>query len=92
MPINKIVSVKVFPCQLWVLLFKAANTLTQIQCADNRMPISYVGKGRTFTYFSYYDVVNQKVDGAAFKNKIVLVAFTASGVRLLPRAGAPEKP
>jgi len=47
---------------------------------DNRMPISYVGKGRTFTYFSYYDVVNQKVDGAAFKNKIVLVAFTASGL------------
>ena len=47
---------------------------------ENRMAISYVGEPQTFPYFSFYDVVNQKVQPAAFKNKIVIVAFTASGL------------
>ncbi len=48
--------------------------------SQNRIPISYVGPGRTFSYFSFYDVINQKVDASAFKRKIVLVGFTASGL------------
>lgn len=47
---------------------------------ENKMAISYVGGAQTFPYFSFFDVVNQKVQGQAFKNKIVLVGFTASGL------------
>ena len=47
---------------------------------ENRMGISYVGEPGTFPYYSFYDVINDKVQAGAFKNKIVLVGFTASGL------------
>jgi len=47
---------------------------------DNRMSISYVGESQTFPYYSFFDVVNRKIQPAAFKNKIVIVAFTAQGL------------
>jgi len=48
---------------------------------ENRMAISYVGEPGTFPTHSFYDVLNEKDNNpAAFKNKIVLVGFTASGL------------
>jgi serine/threonine-protein kinase len=47
---------------------------------QNRMALSYAGGAGTFPYYSFYDVANQKVQGSVFKNKIVLIAFTASGL------------
>ncbi len=47
---------------------------------ENSMAISYIGGAQSFPYYSFYDVVNQKVQPQAFKNKIVIVAFTASGL------------
>ncbi len=47
---------------------------------ENRNALSYLGESNSFPYYSFYDVINQKVQPGAFKNKIVLVAFTASGL------------
>ncbi|OGR87741.1 MAG: hypothetical protein A3A86_02615 [Elusimicrobia bacterium RIFCSPLOWO2_01_FULL_60_11] len=48
--------------------------------SENRMSLSYVGEPGTFPYYSFFDVINDKVQASAFKNKIVLVGFTASGL------------
>jgi len=47
---------------------------------ENRMSISYVGKPGTFPSYSFFDIINDKVQPSVFKNKIVLVGFTASGL------------
>ncbi|MCE5194672.1 MAG: serine/threonine-protein kinase [Nitrospiraceae bacterium] len=48
-----------------------------------RMLISYNGKFNTFPYFSFVDAINNKVPPDAFKNKIVLVGHTATGIATL---------
>lgn len=47
--------------------------------AENRMAISYLEPGKSFHYYSIADVVKHKVDLKVFKNKIVLIGFTAAG-------------
>ena len=45
-----------------------------------RMLINYNGPIGTFSYYSFYDVIQRKIDPAAFKNKIVLIGHTATGI------------
>lgn len=49
---------------------------------DNQMKmlISFNGSNRTFPYFSFYDVLNEKIDMSYFKNKIVIIGPTATGI------------
>ncbi len=42
--------------------------------------VPYRGKRNSYTYFSAVDVINERVDPAALKNKIVLVGTTAPGL------------
>ncbi|MGA2090075.1 MAG: CHASE2 domain-containing protein, partial [Endomicrobiales bacterium] len=42
--------------------------------------ITYSGPAGTFHYFSFYDVINNKIDPAAFKGKIVLIGHLAAGI------------
>lgn len=46
----------------------------------SRFNVTYNGPERSFPYYSFFDVVEGKVQPEAFKNKIVLVGPTASGV------------
>ena len=46
----------------------------------NRMLINYNGPVGTFQYYSFYDVINQKIDKNALKGKIVLVGHMATGI------------
>lgn len=48
--------------------------------ASMRMLVNYYGPPGTFNYYSFYDVVNNKVDPSAFSDKIVLVGMTALGL------------
>ncbi len=48
--------------------------------SDMKMLISYNGSNRTFPYFSFYDVINEKIDMSHFKNKIVIIGATATGI------------
>ncbi|MBW2146645.1 MAG: CHASE2 domain-containing protein [Deltaproteobacteria bacterium] len=48
--------------------------------SDMKMLISYNGPNRTFPYFSFYDVITEKIDMSKFKNKIVIIGPTASGI------------
>ncbi|MEK7858022.1 MAG: CHASE2 domain-containing protein [Elusimicrobiota bacterium] len=48
--------------------------------ARNQMLITYNGPEQTFRTFSYQDVMNDKVSMDAFKDKIVIIGPTASGV------------
>lgn len=48
--------------------------------ASNKMLISYAGPVSAFRYYSFYDVLNNKVDQNALKNKIVLVGHFATGI------------
>ena len=50
--------------------------------ADDRLRllINFDGPPGTFTYYSFFDVINGKVPAEAFKNKIVLIGHTATGV------------
>ena len=47
---------------------------------EMRMLINFNGPNKTFPYYSFYDVLNQKVNPALFKDKIVLIGSTASGL------------
>jgi len=47
---------------------------------QQRMLISYNGRAGTFPYYSFVDVVNNKVSPEAFKDKIVLIGHTATGL------------
>ncbi|KJR42246.1 serine/threonine protein kinase [Candidatus Magnetoovum chiemensis] len=44
------------------------------------MLISYVGKSGAFQSFSFFDVVNNKIPSSVFRDKIVLIGTTATGV------------
>ena len=45
-----------------------------------RLAINYRGPERTFPYYSLVDVVNRNFPGGTFKNKIVLVGASATGI------------
>jgi len=45
-----------------------------------RMNITYRGGGGTFYYYSFFDVLNDKVNAAQFKDRIVLLGPTAVGL------------
>ena len=47
---------------------------------EGRMIINYSGPFGTFPYYSFFDVINGKIDANAFKNKIVLVGHLATGI------------
>ncbi|MEK6652024.1 MAG: serine/threonine-protein kinase [Nitrospirota bacterium] len=47
------------------------------------MLISYNGKFGTFPYYSFFDVINSKVPPETFKDKIVLIGHTATGIATL---------
>ncbi|MBF0319792.1 MAG: CHASE2 domain-containing protein [Nitrospirae bacterium] len=44
------------------------------------MLISYTGKVRSYPYYSFFDVINNKVPASIFKDKIVLIGLTATGL------------
>ncbi len=46
----------------------------------NKMHINYNGPAGSFPYYSFYDVLNHKIDPNALKNKIVLVGHMATGI------------
>ena len=46
----------------------------------NKMHINYNGPVGTFPYYSFYDVINRKIDPNALKGKIVLVGHMATGI------------
>ena len=46
----------------------------------NRMMINYCGPAATFKYYSVCDVIDGKIPSDAFRNKIVFVGATASGL------------
>lgn len=46
----------------------------------NRMIINYCGPEHTFKYYSFHDVIDGKVPPDAFRNKIVFLGATASGL------------
>jgi CHASE2 domain-containing sensor protein len=45
-----------------------------------RLMITFNGPAGTFNYFSFYDILNNKIDPAALKGKIVLVGHLATGI------------
>lgn len=45
-----------------------------------QMYINYYGPPKTFPNYSFYDVLNDKIDARAFKDKIVLIGSTGLGV------------
>ncbi|MFH1368364.1 MAG: CHASE2 domain-containing protein [Elusimicrobiota bacterium] len=47
---------------------------------SNKMLISYAGPVSAFRYYSFYDVINNKIDQNALKNKVVLVGHFATGI------------
>ena len=47
---------------------------------NNKIHINYNGPVGTFPYYSFYDVLNHKIDPNALKNKIVLVGHMATGI------------
>jgi serine/threonine-protein kinase len=48
--------------------------------SEGRMLISYYGRPGTFPYFSFYDIINDKVDPKSLKDKIVLRGHMATGI------------
>ena len=56
-----------------------------LEFGNNSIPISDKGKmlisfSKTFPYYSFYDVISNKVPPDAFKNKIVIIAQSAIGL------------
>ncbi|MBI5047402.1 MAG: CHASE2 domain-containing protein [Deltaproteobacteria bacterium] len=47
---------------------------------DMQMLINYYGQSKTFPNYSFYDVLNDKIDPRAFKNKIILIGSTGLGI------------
>lgn len=60
----------------------AAGLRVPVDAAQQTL-ISFNGPDHTFQYYSFADVMNDKVDPGAFKDKIVLVGLTATGVGTL---------
>ena len=50
---------------------------------EMRALINYYGPQETFSYYSFYDLINGKIDPAAFKGKTVLVGITALGLGIV---------
>ena len=46
----------------------------------SEMLISFKGPRNSFRSFSYFDVINDKIPGSVFKNKLVLVSPSAAGI------------
>lgn len=44
------------------------------------MLINYYGPAKTFSHYSFYDVLNDKIDLRAFKGKIALIGSTGLGI------------
>ncbi|MBF0555750.1 MAG: protein kinase, partial [Nitrospirae bacterium] len=55
-----------------------ANKITIPINENGRMLISYTGKAGSFPYYSFLDVMNDKIPAATFKDKIVLIGLTAT--------------
>ena len=51
--------------------------------SDMRALINYYGPEETFPYYSFYDLINGKIDPAAFRGKTVLVGITALGIGIV---------
>ena len=49
----------------------------------SRMMITFNGPYRTFRYYSFRDVIDGRVDSGAFKDKIVIIGPTATGIATL---------
>ena len=47
---------------------------------DSEFLVSFKGPRGSFKSFSFYDVINDKIPAAIFKNKLVLVGVSASGL------------
>ncbi len=47
---------------------------------NGRTLINFNGPAGTFHYYSFFDVLNNKVDPAALKNRIVLIGHMATGI------------
>ena len=47
---------------------------------DTEMMISFKGPRGSFKRYSYFDVINDKIPASVFKNKLVLVGASASGI------------
>ncbi len=45
-----------------------------------RMQVNYYGPDRTFPRYSFYDVLNEKITGNPFKDRLVLIGATAAGL------------
>ena len=53
----------------------------RIPVNDNmQMLINYNGRAASFPYYSFVDIVSGRVPSDAFKNKIVLIGLTATGI------------
>jgi len=48
--------------------------------ASNEMILNYYGGYETFPYVSFYDVISDKVEPKVFKDKIVIIGATATGL------------
>lgn len=48
--------------------------------AQLRMLVSYSGPSGSYPYYSFLDVISQRVSPKTFKNKIVLIGHTATGM------------
>ena len=48
--------------------------------ARMRMLVNYYGGDRTFARYSIYDVLNEKITGTPFKDRLVLIGATAAGL------------
>lgn len=48
--------------------------------SQGRLLLTFNGPAGTFHYYSFFDVLNKKIDAAALKDKIVLVGHTATGI------------
>ncbi len=61
--------------------------------ARMRMLVTYYGGDRTFPRYAFYDVLNEKISGNPFKDKLVLIGATAAGLAdLEPSPLAPTLP
>ncbi len=47
---------------------------------SGRMLINYLGPAKTFPHYSIIDIISNRLDPALFKDKIVLVGATATGI------------
>lgn len=66
----------------------SAELGSHIQAGANRLPltpqssflVSFKGPRGSFKRYAYFDVINDKIPGQVFRNKLVLVSASASGI------------